>query len=173
MNKLLFLTALVIVLYVQSAYAQSYGYWNDQYKALSITQKQNLRETFKAAAHKDLSWSMTAIHFKESLGSKYKFNINTATSIDVGAFMVNTKEYLRRNNLKNNKWNTARAMEALLDYNTNLQAAIEIFETCLKKSKQNYQLAFQYYNGWTSGSKASISYKNDIIIITQVLRRNL
>ena len=164
------LAALLLTISLQ---AGSYNYWHKQFKNLSTMEKNELIKTFNKAQPYNLGYSMASIHFKESMGSRYQFNVNTSTSIDVGAFMINTKEYNRIKGKKNNKWNTARAMEELKDYEVNFHQALTNFQGCMEQSKGSYMKAFQYYNGWLSGSTRSKQYAKDIAIIIQILQRNL
>lgn len=164
---------LTVLLLTISLQASNYNYWHKQFINLSTVEKNELIKTFNKAQPFNLGYSMASIHFKESMGSRYQFNINTATSIDVGSFMVNTKDYLRRTNRKVNKWSTARAMEELKDYEVNFHQALTNFQGCMKQSKGNYIKAFQYYNGWLSGSTRSKQYAKDLAIIISILQRNL
>lgn len=159
---------LMIILILTFSYAED---WDKSFRDMSAQQRAAIIKTFVNAIPDDLSFSLAAIHFKESKGSKYMFNINSSTSIDVGAFMINTKEYNRRLKRKNNKWNTARAMEELKDYDTNYIIALDNFKYCLKEAKGNYKLAYQYYNGWKSGSKRSKQYAKDVYQIRKVLEK--
>jgi len=96
------------------------------------------------------------------------FNINDKKSVDVGIFMINSKEYLRRNSLEDNTWNTARAMELLQDFDLNFSEAILTFNSCLKKAKGDKKKAWGYYNQWNNGGNKE--YSKDISAIIQVLK---
>ena len=161
---------LLLILLPLLIQAKSFDYWNKTFQSLSYQERSSLVKTFVKALPYDMSFSLTAIHFKESFGDRYKININNSKSIDVGSFMINTKEYLRKRNIKNNSWNTSRAIEELLDYETNFLEALDILNICLKKAKGNWKLSYQYYNGWTSNSKRSIEYSKDIVNIIKVLK---
>lgn len=165
--------ALTLILLTLSLKASNYNEWHNKFINLSTVEKAELTKTFNKAQPFNLGYSMASIHFKESMGGRYQFNINNATSIDVGSFMINTKDYLRRTDRKVNKWNTARAMEELKDYEVNFHQALVNFQGCMKQSKGNYVKAFQYYNGWLSGSTRSKQYAKDLQIIIQILQRNL
>lgn len=144
------------------------NHWHKEFKSLTISERSALVKTFVKAIPYDLSYTLTAIHFKESYASRYSYNINSATNVDVGAFMINTKEYLRRQGLTYNKWNTARAMEELRDYDLNFSQAVLTLESCLKKSKGSWGKAWGYYNKWNG---TNLSYSKDIYAIIQVLKK--
>jgi len=148
---------------------KSIEYWDKEFRNLSIQERSALIKTFVKAIPYDLSYTLTAIHFKETYGDRYFFNINSATNVDVGSFQINSAEYLRRQNLKINKWNTARAMEELRDYDLNFSQAILTMDSCLKKSKGDWRKAWGYYNQWSNGGNKA--YSKDIYNIIQVLKK--
>ena len=173
-NKNKFLLIILIVSFLASSLgastkAKSIEYWNKEFLNLSIQERSALIKTFVKAIPYDLSYTFTAIHFKETYGDRYLFNINSATNVDVGSFQINSAEYLRRQGLKINKWNTARAMEELRDYDLNFSQAVLTINSCLKKSKGDWRKAWGYYNQWTNGGNKA--YSEDIYNIIQVLKK--
>ncbi len=167
------LVGLLLLTITVQAKVHSVKYWEDIYINLSVQQKSLLIRTFIKAKEYNLEYSLTAIALKESLAGKYKISISSIDSIDVGVFQINSKNYLRKNNIRKNNWNTARAIETLLDYETNFIEARNILQECLKKSRGNYKKSYELYNGWTSGSKRSIDYSKDIVNIIKVLKKYL
>ncbi len=162
---------LLILILSTSLYSETVKQWDIIFQNLDYKQRSSLVKTFVKSIPFDLHYSLTAIHLKESHAGKYKININDGTSIDVGDFMINTKEYNRKRKIKNTKWNTARAIEELEDYETNYLEALTILLECHKKSNKVWKTTYRYYNGWTSGSKASYKYSKDIANIIKVLRK--
>lgn len=175
MNLLKLLIAIGLVLFVHNleAKVKTVQEWDNVFRTMTTEQKTQIVDTFLKARIYNFSYSLAAINLKESYGGKFKYNVNSTYSIDVGAFMINTKEYLRRTNQKVTKWNVARAMEDLNDYNTNFLMAAEILGNCYKEANGNWRLAYQYYNGWKSGSKASKEYSQDIVNIITMLKKYL
>ena len=163
---LLFLITLV---WVSSLQAKSIKEWEKTFKELSVQERSALVKTFVKGIPYDLSYTLTAIHLKESHAGRYFYNINAKNSVDVGAFQVNTKEYLRRQGRKASTWNTSRAMEALRDYDLNFSEAILTLESCLKKAKGDWRKAWGYYNQWGNGGNKA--YSKDIFNIIQVLNK--
>ena len=166
---LIALAFLITFFGVNSLEAKSIKEWEKTFLELSVQERSNLVKTFVKALPYDLSYTLTAIHLKESHAGRYFYNINAKNSVDVGAFQVNTKEYLRRQGLKANTWNTSRAMEALRDYDLNFSEAVITLESCLKKSKGNWRKAWGYYNQWGNGGNKA--YSKDIYNIIQVLKK--
>jgi len=171
MKKLLLMFTLTISLWANPNHKlydkDLIDYWHKEFKSLSISERSALVKTFVKAIPYDLSYTLTAIHFKESYANRYSYNINSATNVDVGSFQINTKEYLRRQGLENNKWNTARAMEELRDYDLNFSEAVLTLESCIKKAKGDWGKAWGYYNKWNG---SNLSYSKDIYAIIQVLK---
>jgi len=163
------LTFLITLFWVNVLSAKSIEYWHTEFKKLSTQERSALVKTFVKAIPYDLSYTLTAIHFKETFGDRYFYNINSATSVDVGSFQISTREYLRRQSLKPTKWNTARAMEDLRDYDLNFSEAIITLNSCLKKAKGNWKKAWGYYNQWGKGGNKE--YSKDIYNIIQVLKK--
>lgn len=162
---------LLIILISCNLFALSIQEWDKVFQSLSIQERSNLVKTYVKSLPFDLAESLTAIHLKESTAGRYDFNVNKGTSIDVGDFMINTKEYNRRRGIINNKWNTARAMEVLQDYETNYLEALTILQDCHKESNGDWKKTYRYYNGWKSGSKRSYAYSKDIQNILVVIRK--
>jgi hypothetical protein len=169
------LAKLIILLSISSslnAKVHDFDYWDEEFRGLSIQERSSLIKTFAKALQYNQSYSLTAIHFKESFGSRYMININSETNVDVGALMINTKEYLRKKGIDNpTKWETARAIEELFPYEKNFEEAKKIFDICFIEARRNWKLTYQYYNGWTSGSQDSKDYAEDIAIIVKVLKK--
>ena len=166
-----FIILIILALSFNYANAKTVEEWDKIFIELSLKEKSSLVKTFSKSLKYNLSYSMTAIHLKESFGDRWSININSVDSIDVGSFMSNTKEYLRRNNREINKFTTARAIEELMDYETNFYHALSVLRECLESSKGNSKLAYQYYNGWKSYSKESKEYSQDVINIKKVLKK--
>ena len=162
---------LLILTFSSFLYSESIEYWHDIFKNLSYQERSALVKTFVRGIPENLSYSLTAIHLKESFGGRYKFNINSKYSIDVGDFMINTKEYMRKRDIRLTSWNVARVMEELGDYETNLLEAKTIFKYCLDEAKGDYKLAYRYYNDWKSGTSRGYAYAEDIVNIVKVLKK--
>ncbi len=164
---------ILILLLTTAIFAKSVEYWDNEFRSLSQENRNAIIKTFVKAIPDDLSYSLAAIHFKESYGDKYEFNINHSTSIDVGSFMINSLYYLKRQNLTINEWNTARALEELSNYDTNFLEARNILLDLIARYPGNWRLVYQRYNGGWSNSQASKDYAQDIINIQKVLKKYL
>ena len=163
------LVLFIALFWVDAVKAKSIEEWDKVFKELSIQERSNLVKTFVKALPYDLSYTLTAIHLKESHAGRYFYNINAKNSVDVGAVQVNAEEYLRRQGLKANTWNTARAMDALRDYDLNFSEAILTLESCLKKAKGDWRKAWGYYNQWGNGGNKA--YSKDISNIIKMLKK--
>jgi hypothetical protein len=160
---------LTIILIICSLSAKSIEEWEEVFTSLTIQERSNLVKTFVRGIPYDLSYTLTAIALKESTAGRYYYNINNKYSIDVGIFQINSAEYLRRQALEINRWNTSRALEELRDYETNFSEAILTLMSCIKKANGDWKKAWGYYNQWGNGGNKE--YSEDIYNIIQVLNK--
>lgn len=166
MVKVITLFLLFVSINVQ---AKSIQEWEEVFTSLTIQERSNLVKTFVKGIPYDLSYTLTAIHLKESTAGRYYYNINHKYSIDVGSFQINSAEYLRRQGLEINRWNTSRALEELRDYDLNFSEAVLTLRSCLKKAKGDWRKAWGFYNQWGNGGNKE--YSEDIYNIIQVLKK--
>jgi len=123
-----------------------YGNWNYYINNLNKKEIKTLKKTFKKGLKHNLEYSLSAIHIKESLLDKYSYNINSKYSIDVGSFMINSYQYLKRHNKKINTFNTSRALEELRNYDINFLEAVYTLNYFLVYHNYNYRKAYASYN---------------------------
>jgi len=149
-----------------------YSNWNYYINNLNKKEIKTLKKTFKKGLKYNLEYSLSAIHIKESLLDKYSYNINNQFSIDVGSFMINSYQYLKRHDKKINTFNTSRALEELRDYNINFLEAVYTLNYFLVYHNYNYRKAYASYNcGFDNKKLRCKKYSEDIIKIIKILRK--
>ena len=148
-----------------------YSNWNYYINNLNKQEIRTLTNTFKKGLKYNLEYSLSAIHIKESLLDKYSYNVNSKYSIDVGSFMINSYQYLKRHNKKINTFNTSRALEELRSYDINFLEAVYTLNYFLVYHNYNYRQAYASYNcGFDNKKSRCKKYSEDIVKIIKILK---
>jgi hypothetical protein len=140
-----------------------------EWSEMNDRQKNNILMAYTKSKEFDLGYTMAAIMWQESLGGKYKVNLQDPSC---GAFHNNINTIMARHSIENTSFNRNRICQMLID-NTDIALAEAITEIqyWLHERNGSFIEAWASYNGgWKMNKSYAENIRKKIVFLKKIIK---